>query len=66
LGFGKSLIGLGLKKFKKPWAWSCPKKISTPVSSMSQLALAVDHYAQFLLFINFNFFSGCEVGFVIV
>jgi hypothetical protein len=30
LGLGKSLTGLGLKKFKKPWAWSCPKNISTP------------------------------------
>ena len=29
-GLGKSLTGLGLKKFKKPWAWACPKKISTP------------------------------------
>ena len=24
LGLGKSLTGLGLKKFKKPWAWACP------------------------------------------
>jgi hypothetical protein len=31
LGLGKSLTGLGLKKFKKPWAWACPKKCSTPV-----------------------------------
>jgi hypothetical protein len=30
LGLGKSLTGLGLKKFKKPWAY--PKKISTPVN----------------------------------
>jgi hypothetical protein len=30
LELGKSLTGLGLKKFKKPWAWACPKKISTP------------------------------------
>ena len=31
LGLGKSLTGLGLKKFKKPWAWACPNKFSTPV-----------------------------------
>ena len=31
LGLGKSLTGLGLKKFKKPWAWACPSKFSTPV-----------------------------------
>ena len=30
LGLGKSLTGLGLKKFKKPWAWACPRKFSTP------------------------------------
>jgi hypothetical protein len=30
LGLGKSLTGLGLKKFKKPWAWTCPKICSTP------------------------------------
>jgi hypothetical protein len=30
LGLGKSLTGLRLKKFKKPWAWAYPKKISTP------------------------------------
>jgi hypothetical protein len=24
LGLGKSLTGLLLKKFKKPWAWACP------------------------------------------
>jgi hypothetical protein len=30
LGLGKSLTGLGLKKFKKPWAWACPKMFSTP------------------------------------
>jgi hypothetical protein len=30
LGLGKSLTGLGLKKFKKPWAWACPKLFSTP------------------------------------
>jgi hypothetical protein len=30
LGFGKSLTGLGLKKFKKSWAWACPNKFSTP------------------------------------
>ena len=24
LGLGKSLTGLWLKKFKKPWAWTCP------------------------------------------
>jgi hypothetical protein len=30
LGLDKSLTGLGLNKFKKPWAWACPKKISTP------------------------------------
>jgi hypothetical protein len=30
LGLGKSLTGLGLKKFKKPWAWACPTKFSTP------------------------------------
>ena len=29
LGLGKSLTGLGLKKFKKPWAWACPKICST-------------------------------------
>jgi hypothetical protein len=34
LGLGKSLTGLGLKKFKKPWAWACPKKISTPAPPM--------------------------------
>jgi len=33
LGLGKSLIGLGLKKLKKPWAWACPKKFSTPAST---------------------------------
>jgi len=32
LGLGKSLIGLGLKKLKKPWAWACPKKFSTPAA----------------------------------
>jgi hypothetical protein len=26
LGLGKLLTGLG---FKKPWAWDCPKNIST-------------------------------------
>ena len=31
LGLGKSLTGPGLKKFKKPWAWACPNKFSTPV-----------------------------------
>jgi hypothetical protein len=31
LGLGKSLTGLGLKKFKKPWAWTCPKIYSTLV-----------------------------------
>jgi hypothetical protein len=30
LGLGKSLTGLGLRKFKKPWAWACPTKFSTP------------------------------------
>jgi hypothetical protein len=30
LGLGKSLTGLGLKKFKKPWTWAYPKKCSTP------------------------------------
>jgi hypothetical protein len=30
LGLGKSLTGLGLNKFKKPWAWAHPKKCSTP------------------------------------
>ena len=30
LGLGKSLTRLGLKKFKKPWAWTCPNKFSTP------------------------------------
>jgi hypothetical protein len=30
LRLGKSLTGLGLKKFKKPWAWACPKYFSTP------------------------------------
>ena len=30
MGLGKSLTGLGLKKFKKPWA--CPKFFSTPGS----------------------------------
>ena len=29
LGLGKSLTGLGLRKFKKPWA--SPTKFSTPV-----------------------------------
>jgi hypothetical protein len=33
LGLGKSLTGLGLKKFKKPWAWACPQKFSTPMVS---------------------------------
>jgi hypothetical protein len=31
LGLGKSLTGLGLRKFKKSWAWACPTKFSTPV-----------------------------------
>jgi len=31
LGLGKSLTGLGLKKFKKPWVWACSNKFSTPV-----------------------------------
>jgi hypothetical protein len=31
LGLVKSLTGLGLKKFQKPWAWACPSKFSTPV-----------------------------------
>jgi hypothetical protein len=30
LGLGKSLTGLGLRNFKKPWAWACPTKFSTP------------------------------------
>jgi hypothetical protein len=30
LGLGKSLTGLGLKKFKKPWAWAYPNIFSTP------------------------------------
>jgi hypothetical protein len=30
LGLGKSLTGRGLRKFKKPWAWACPTKCSTP------------------------------------
>ena len=30
LGLAKSRTGLGLKKFKKPWAWACPNKFSTP------------------------------------
>jgi hypothetical protein len=30
LGLGKSLTGLGLKKFKKPWAWACPIKFVNP------------------------------------
>jgi hypothetical protein len=30
LGLGKSLTGLGLKKFKNPWAWACPNTFSTP------------------------------------
>jgi hypothetical protein len=30
LGLAKSLTGLRLKKFKKPWAWACPNKFSTP------------------------------------
>ena len=30
LGLGKSLTALGLRKFKKPWAWACPTKFSTP------------------------------------
>jgi hypothetical protein len=30
LGLGKSLTGLGLKKFIKPWAWVCPIFFSTP------------------------------------
>ena len=34
LGLGKSLTGLGLKKFKKPWAWSYPKKFSTPAGGL--------------------------------
>jgi hypothetical protein len=33
LELGKSLTGLGLKKFKKPWAWACPKFFSTPEES---------------------------------
>ena len=32
LGLGKSLTGLWLKKFKKPWAWTCPNFFSTLVS----------------------------------
>jgi hypothetical protein len=32
LGLDKSLTGLGLKKFKKPWAWACPNIFSTPAS----------------------------------
>ena len=31
LGLDKSLTRLGLKKIKKPWAWACPNKFSTPV-----------------------------------
>jgi hypothetical protein len=30
LGLGKALTGLGLKKFKKPWAWVCTNNFSTP------------------------------------
>jgi hypothetical protein len=33
LELGKSLTGLGLKKFKKPWAWACPNFFSTPEES---------------------------------
>jgi hypothetical protein len=29
LGLSKWLTGLGLKKFKKPWAWASPKFFST-------------------------------------
>jgi hypothetical protein len=30
LGLGKSLTGLRLKKFKKPWALACPNFFTTP------------------------------------
>jgi hypothetical protein len=30
LGLGKSLTGLWLKKFKKSWAWACPKFFFNP------------------------------------
>ena len=51
LGLGKSLTGLGLKKFKKTWAWARPKYFSTPA-----LALA-------LLITFFFVFHGLKTGF---
>jgi hypothetical protein len=43
LGLGKSLTGLGLKKFKKPWAWAYPKKFSTPAVK----------FLSFIFYLNF-------------
>ena len=39
LGLAKSLTGLGLKKFKKSWAWACPNKCSTPAVSVTSVSM---------------------------
>jgi hypothetical protein len=61
LGLGKSLTELWLKKFKKPWAWTCPNFFSTlvspagghlgfsigPKNNNTWLAACNDHSSQF-------------------
>ena len=39
----KSLTGLGFKKFKKPWAWACPKKFQ-PLYSCNKPILLFNGY----------------------
>ena len=40
LELGKSLTGLGLKKFKKPWAWECPNFFSTLTWRLSSVSFS--------------------------
>jgi hypothetical protein len=49
LGLGKSLTGLGLKKFKKPWAWAYPKNFSTPVITSVRNVEKACHTSDFSL-----------------
>ena len=47
LGLGKSLTGLGLKKFIKPWAWACQNKFSTPeMAAMSRHSFNIEPYGS--------------------
>jgi hypothetical protein len=67
LGLGKSLTGLGLKKFKKPWAWACPKIFSTPelfmsskIDKLQELSNVCYQTCDILLFFNL-FFPGVKL-----